>query len=126
MNMDIRKKILSYVGKQKCQGTILFEGGLLILFLGVVLQQMSENKPLRTRWRFWIDCAWRIREGVQIIAGCYDDLDDRLRKAITKPTPTWASSLSKKGNTTTPSNIFEKRSTSGPTMSTPTTMPGSR
>lgn len=82
MSTGVKEKILIRVGGQICQGTKFVAGGILILFLGEVLQQMSENKPLRTRWRFWIDCAWRIRKGAKIVAGCYDDLEDIRAKAV--------------------------------------------
>ena len=81
MSVNIQKKILTRIGGQKCQGTLFVAGGIFILFLGDVLQKMGKNKPLRTRWRFWIDCAWRIRKGGKIVAGCYDDIEDICTKA---------------------------------------------
>jgi len=73
MNTNVREKILTHIGGQKCRGSLAGPVSLLILFLGEILQQMSENKPLRTQWRFWIDCPWRISDGENIIVGYYDD-----------------------------------------------------
>jgi len=73
MSDNTHTKLLKRIVNQKCHGTLFLTGSTIILYLGDVLQHMSKDTPLKTAWRFWINCAWRLYDGETIITGCHDD-----------------------------------------------------
>ncbi len=60
--------------KETLRDSLFNAGGTLILFIGDITQQMTANTPLKTLWRLWIDCAWRVIDNSgRVIFGSYDD-----------------------------------------------------
>ena len=68
--------VLSEIDMQKCHGVLFIAGGVLVLYLGELLEKVNEKGPLKTSWRFWIECAWRLWKDGVIVAGRYDDSED--------------------------------------------------
>lgn len=71
LDSEYIKKILSNIAHLECRGTLLVEGGTLVLYLGEVLCQ----KPFLTTWRLWIDCAWRLENSDKVIIGSMDEAE---------------------------------------------------
>ncbi len=67
------EEALSRIIGTRCHGTLLIAGGTLVLYLGDLLCEISNGKPLKTSLRFWIECAWRLWGKDKILTGRYDD-----------------------------------------------------
>ena len=66
---DDVKAVFNQLYGLPCQRILFTEDGTLILFIG---DQMQHN-PMKTVWRLFIDCAWKIVEQDKFRIGSYDE-----------------------------------------------------
>jgi hypothetical protein len=76
--IDFEQKVTDLLVGQQCANFRLIEGGTLILFFEDPLG--SNESP---KIRFWIECAWRLRDTEQILIASLDSAEavvDNLNK----------------------------------------------
>jgi len=73
---DLETKLPTHLIGKRCSNFRLLEGGTLILYLegvGPIEETIAKD-------RLWLNCAWRLRSGGQIVIGSLDQPESILRE----------------------------------------------